>query len=211
MMDNNEMQLLKRMGKSELIEVIQKSDDENYQLKQDADKKDQRIKELETQLSEMQEKQNNTERSKEPGSIAEEIVEITGLMQAAQNTANQYIERIRRLEEEKQAELDTMTAQAKRKAEQIIEKANEDAEKVQKASADVLKNLQEQMDKMLTSVRGEYKSLGSQAGIHDAAPGASAEEKIDTDTDDKTKSNLESEIDTAFNNYVNTLKYSNND
>ena len=84
------------MGKTELITLVEESRS-----------KDQHIADLEKKLTEQLNKLENSE----PGSLADSMVKVNGVMEEAQKTAQQHIDRIRGLETAKQAEAYAIVAQ----------------------------------------------------------------------------------------------------
>ena len=93
----------------------------------------------------------------EPGSLADSMIQVNGVMEAAQNAAKQYLEHMREMEIAKQKEAEAVITAARYQAEQIISKAKAGAEQVKEASTNVLQSLQIEIDKMLSGARGEYE------------------------------------------------------
>lgn len=106
----------KKLKRSELIAIIYE-----YQKKQDA---------LEQELADVKKRLESKElKISKAGSIAEAVVALNGLFEAAQTTADSYIRQVR-----------INTAEAEKKAAEIIEeaqkKADEMIENAKKASAE---------------------------------------------------------------------------
>ena len=66
----------------------------------------------------------------EPGSIAEMAIRVNGVMEAAQNAADDYLDRIRKMHDTMRQEFDSYELKAKVKADAIIKNANEEAEAI---------------------------------------------------------------------------------
>ena len=165
MKDRMEIQQLKRMGKRELVRLVQDCDDENRKLAEESEKKQSRIKELEQQIVTLQEymakaaekQQKMQVRYQEPGSLADSMIQVNGVIEAAQNAARQYLERIREMEAVKKKETKEAVEAARNEAERIILKAKTGAAQIQEASSNVLQSLQTEIDRMLNGARGEYE------------------------------------------------------
>lgn len=160
-----EMQQLKRMGKRELVRLVQECDDENRKLAEESNKKQSRIAELEQivanmhgHITEMEAKQKDMQiKYQEPGSLADSMIQVNGVIEAAQGAAKQYLERIREMETVKQKEAEGIVDMARHEAERIVLKAKAGATQIQEASTNVLQNLQVEIDRMLAGARGEYE------------------------------------------------------
>jgi hypothetical protein len=103
----------------------------------------------------------------EPGSLAESMLQVNGVMEAAQKTADQYIARIRELEADRQREADKIVEAARGRAEQILTQAKTGAQRMKTgaqrmkaASTNVLKTLQDEIDRMLVGARGAFEQKG---------------------------------------------------
>lgn len=186
MKDRMEIQQLKKMGKTELVRLVQDCDDENRKLAEENEKKQNVIEELERQMSQlhgqaaqlqaqMAEMQTNQKKAQlthqEPGSLADSMIQVNGVMEAAQNAAKQYLEHMREMDIAKQKEAEAVITAARHQAEQIIAKARAGAEQVKEASTNVLQSLQVEIDKMLSGARGEYEQ---RVATDTPVPGAEA-------------------------------------
>ena len=107
----------KRLGKAQLIEII-------YQLQLELDKVNEEKKVLENELADKRLRLNNA------GNIADAALEINNCFRSAQNAAEQYLDEIKAMREETEAECQRILEEAKAEAEAIIS----DAEKAQKHS-----------------------------------------------------------------------------
>lgn len=79
--------VLQRLSRRELLEMLVLLTEENDALKQ-------RLQEAEAQLADRQIRIANA------GSIAEAALQISGVLEAAETAAQQYLENVRRLSEE---------------------------------------------------------------------------------------------------------------
>ena len=182
MKDRMEIQQLRKMGKRELVRLVQDCDNENRKLAEENERKQNRIQELEQrlaglqgQIADMEDKQTKMQLMyQEPGSLADSMIQVNGVIAAAQNAAGQYLERIREMESAKQEETEEILAMARLEAKRIISKAKTGAAQIQEASANVLQSLQTEIDRMLLGARGEYEqkiagetpAFGAEASIH---------------------------------------------
>lgn len=108
---------LKRLSRSELLEMLIAQMEENEKLK--------------ICLKKMQEKANNRQIAIDrAGSIAEAAMELNGVFEAAQAVAAQYLENIQRLENEQEIICQRLEASAKAKAEAICAEADTYSQKV---------------------------------------------------------------------------------
>lgn len=78
---------LRRMSRSELLELLIFQMEENEKLRRQLDKATKKLKQREIIIE-------------ESGSIAEAAMRLNGVFQAAEKAAQQYLENIKRLEEE---------------------------------------------------------------------------------------------------------------
>ena len=99
-----------------------------------------RADELQAQLDQArQELENRKIQMKDIGSIAEASAQMTGLLEAAQNTADLFLDaakqRIAEMEQEKTLEVSRILANAREEAAWILEYARRRAEEVEKGEA----------------------------------------------------------------------------
>ena len=100
----------KRLSRSQLIEII-------YQLQLQLDKVNEEKRELEGELA------DKRLRLSAAGNIAEAALEINGCFRSAQNAAEQYLNEIKAIREETEAERQRILAKAQAEAEAIIASA----------------------------------------------------------------------------------------
>ena len=158
MKERMEFQQLKRMGKSDLVRLLQECDEENLKLKQELEEKEKRVAELRGTIAQMETaKPGASAASPEPGSLADSVIQVNGVMEAAQKAAQQYLERIREMETAKQAAAEAIVASARARAEKILEKARMGADQIKTAGSNVLQNLEAEIDRMLGVAREGYE------------------------------------------------------
>ena len=97
----------KRLSRAQLIEII-------YQLQLQIDKLSEQSQELESELKDKRLRLSNA------GNIAEAALEINDCFRSAQNAAEQYLNEIKAIREETEAERQRILAQAQAEAEAII-------------------------------------------------------------------------------------------
>ena len=97
----------KRLSRAQLIEII-------YQLHLQADKLTEQNQELERELA------DKRIRLKNAGNIADAALEMNNCFRSAQNAAEQYLNEIKAIREETEAQRQKILAQAKAAAEEIV-------------------------------------------------------------------------------------------
>ena len=100
----------KRLSRAQLIDII-------YKLQLELDKVNEEKQELESKLA------DKRLRLQSAGDIAEAALEINDCFRSAQNAAEQYLNEIKAIREETEAERQRILAQAQAAAEAIIESA----------------------------------------------------------------------------------------
>ena len=100
----------KRLNRAQLIEII-------YQLQLEIDKLNKEKQELERKLVDKRIRLSNA------GNIADAAIEINDCFRSAQNAAEQYLNEIKAIREETEAERQRILAQAQAEAEAIIASA----------------------------------------------------------------------------------------
>ena len=104
----------KRLGRAQLIEII-------YQLQLQIDKLTEENKNLESELADKRLRLSNA------GNIADAAIEINNCFRSAQNAAEQYLNEIKAIREETEAERQRILAQAQAKAGNIVAAAKKDS------------------------------------------------------------------------------------
>lgn len=104
----------KRLNRSQLIEIIYQ-----FQLKVE-----ELTKENEALNTALEDKRLRIERA---GNLAEAVLDVNNVMQAAQNAAQQYLDEIRALRRETEEECQNIRAKANAEADELIRQAKEDA------------------------------------------------------------------------------------
>jgi cell division septum initiation protein DivIVA len=102
----------KRLSRSQLIDII-------YQYQLQVDKLTEQNQELERGLEDKRLRLSNV------GNIAEAALEINGCFRSAQSAAEQYLEEIKAIREETEAERQRILAQARAEAAEIVSKAKD--------------------------------------------------------------------------------------
>lgn len=98
---------LKRLSRAELLELLLEEGQENERLRAQLDKANQAINDKSIAIG-------------KAGSIAEAALALSGVFDAAQQAAQQYLENIQRLSGDQQAVCQRMEDEAQRKADQIM-------------------------------------------------------------------------------------------
>ena len=156
-------QQLKRMGKVELLKILEKLEQENQDLfdeKQKLEDENQRLLDkvdrLEKQIVETEETPQQA-----PGTLADTAVKVNGVMEAAQAAADQYLSNIRKMEQLKKQKTREIIAAAQDKANDIIQMAEQKKAMVEDQSEKILQNLQVEVDSLLGRANQEFKMPSS--------------------------------------------------
>lgn len=120
---------LRRLSRSDLLELLISQTEENQVLKS-------RVEQLQSQLLERRIAVDKA------GSIAEASLQLNGVFQAAEKAAQQYLENIQRLSEEQ----DTISRNIREKAEQDAGVIRSDAEKIRQEAEAYSRNVHEKAD-----------------------------------------------------------------
>lgn len=116
---------LKRMGRAELLQMLIERTRELEALQEKADEMSEKLEAAQAELNRRNIAIGNA------GSLAEAAMQINGMMESAQKTADQYLENIARMQREQEAACEKMTAQAQAQAEQIIRDAERTAQAIE--------------------------------------------------------------------------------
>lgn len=158
MKERTEYLQLRKMGKNELIRLLEAAEKENRELADQKQQLERKAAEYEARLAEKDRQIEETQRmGREPGTLADSMIQVNGVMEAAQRAAEQYLENIREMEAAKQSQADAIIKAAQQRAERIVVRAKEGAEQVKEASSNVLQNLQAEVGRLLDNARGIYE------------------------------------------------------
>lgn len=98
----------KRLNRAQLIDII-------YQLQLQIDELTEQNKALENALADKRLRISNA------GNLAEAVLEINDLFRSAQSAAEQYLDEIKKVREETEAERQTILAEARERASSMVE------------------------------------------------------------------------------------------
>lgn len=134
-----------------------KLSEDNESQREQIGRLEEEIKNLQKHIADLQSELEQVKLvQQDPGSLAESMIQVNGLMEAAQNTADQYLERIREMERTKAVEVERAMSVAQQKADQIVARAKTDEQRIKSEGANVLENLQADISKLLSGARDEY-------------------------------------------------------
>ena len=111
-------QELRKMGRSDLVELLLILSRENAQLRGE-------LEEAQAKLAE------RTIRMENVGSLAEASLALSGIFETAQAAADQYLENIRRMEQESRERCERMQSMARQLADAYLRKITEPAEQAE--------------------------------------------------------------------------------
>lgn len=109
---------LKRLSRTELLELLLEQTRERERLEKALEEAEQKLADRQLQIE-------------EAGDIAHAVLQINGVMEAAQAAARQYLENMERLERQTRQRCDQMLLKAALDAEEIIRKAKPQQKKKQ--------------------------------------------------------------------------------
>lgn len=106
---------LKRMSRTEVLELLLSQTN--------------KIEELEAKLKEANEKITNRQiQLEQAGSIAEASLQLSGIFKDAQIAADQYLENMKRMEEETKVKSEQLLANTKIQCDEMVEKAKKESQ-----------------------------------------------------------------------------------
>lgn len=108
---------LKKLSRADLLQLLLDERRENERLQK-------KLKESEEKLNE------RTIALEEAGSIAQAVMKLNGVFEAAEAAASQYVENVQRLSSEKEAKCWQIEIEAKERAQSIIDEAQDYSRKV---------------------------------------------------------------------------------
>ena len=142
-------QELKKLRRTDLLELLLAQEKENEELRR-------RVEQLQIRLEERELTIANA------GSIAEASMQLNGVFQAAQAAADQYLDSIRKMNEEKEAYFAGLEEDAKRRAEQTLQEVEERCrrmeEESQLKSRQLLEETEQKRITMLEEAKADLKS-----------------------------------------------------
>lgn len=175
-LDNNRLTESNEQLKAELEEAkrqIPTGDD--IQLLNSIRKDNRRLHMLEAQVALMEklEKENDELRDElknrpqviDAGSIADAVVEITGIFKIAQDTADKYVEEVKKANEGAELRAKGIIASAERKANEIIDEAKLEAEKLRIAAQAETAVKWEQFNANVSNVLKAHSELSELLGL----------------------------------------------
>ena len=112
----------RRLSRSELVEVIYELQKNQQELKNEKSAREQENAELKDRL------ESRELRLSQAGSIAEATVELSGIFEAAQKAADDYLAQIKADNEDSELKCAQMIAEAEEEAERVLNGANEKVE-----------------------------------------------------------------------------------
>lgn len=140
----------KRLSRSQLIEII-------YQFQIKVEELTQENQTLSAAL------EDKRLRIAKAGSIAEAVLEMNQVMQAAQNAAQQYLDEIQAVRAEMDCERENIRAKANEEAEAVIQKAKADA-------SEILQQAQTEAASIISRAQAEEKAPAEQETPAEEAP-----------------------------------------
>lgn len=135
---------LRRLRRAELLEMLLAQMKENEELKT-------RLDEMQTRLDDRQIMIDKA------GSIAEAALRLSGVFQAAEDAAAQYLENVQRISGEEEAVCRRMEAEAREKAEAICAEADAYSDEI-RSRAD---EYQRQVEEKVQALPGEHEDVRS--------------------------------------------------
>lgn len=125
---------LKRLRRSDLLELLLRMRKENDQLKQELEQARQELRSREIAIE-------------ESGSLAEAVVKLNGLMEAAQNVCDQYTYNATKRCEEMEERCKKLERSTRQKCDQMLIEAAQRAEAIRNPQSTQSKNLGQRKSK----------------------------------------------------------------
>ena len=145
----------KRLSRAELIEII-------YRLQLELDKAKEETQAAESELADKRLRLNNA------GNIADAALEMNECLRSAQNAADQYLNEIKSIREETEAERQRILAEAEEMRKKIYNQAQEDRQQIlvnAQAEAEAIlksaKKTQSDFDSAIEAILKEYEQTHS--------------------------------------------------
>ncbi|MBQ0018802.1 MAG: hypothetical protein KBS63_06350 [Clostridiales bacterium] len=134
-------QEIRKLKRSELVELLFEVSKENEELK--------------AKIAELEEKLSSREISiAKAGSIAEASLVLNGVFEAAEKASLQYLENVKRLYEGKDNVAEKLQQEARQKASEIIERANEYERNVRARADEYSEGVHKKVEKLLQDSYG---------------------------------------------------------
>lgn len=124
---------LKHMSRRELLELLIAQATENEKLK----------KELEQARAELRDRQLTVQNA---GSLADVAMKLSGVLEAAQDTAQIYLENLRARSEQQDQAMQSIREEAHNKAKAVLKEALDYSKRVRQEADDYLQNAQAEAD-----------------------------------------------------------------
>lgn len=142
---------IRRLGRTELVSMLQTQAEENKELRQ-------RLEQAQAQLDCREIPLDKA------GTLAEAASQIGAIFESAQNDAAEYLENIKRFDEQSESICRQMEAEASEKAEQIRAEADSYSESTRAQADQYLRQVTEKVQRLLK----EQESLRSLLAAFDA-------------------------------------------
>lgn len=177
---------IKKLGKSELSDLLELVTGQNNMLLNERDELEQRARGAENrakllerertkligQISNLQKKlkvvkgkldSQKTTTSEfswiHRGSLAEYAVKVNHILESAQQAADVYLSEVIKRNEEKEQEAELLISSAKKEADDILSAALEKRAGLEHSSGIIVENLQSEIDRLLDGFKEEYQEL----------------------------------------------------
>ncbi|HIW21190.1 MAG TPA: hypothetical protein H9887_04130 [Candidatus Dorea intestinavium] len=149
-MNNYTADELKQKSKKDLITISTELIQENERLRNNNRNLEEKNAESEREVNRLQAEVDHKNATwDEAGSLVEYCSKINELMETAQKTADSYLDNIKSVSDEKNAEAQKIVTTAEEKAKEIVDTAQEKAAKIKESSTSILEHLKVNVDKSL--------------------------------------------------------------
>lgn len=140
---------LKKLSRADLLQLLLEERRENESLRQELKKAEEKLNDRTIMLE-------------ESGSIAQAVMQLNGVFEAAEAAASQYVENVKRLYSEKEAQCWQMEVEARELARNIVDEANDYSRRVHSETDKYQTLLTEKLKAMLH----DYDSPGIMSAMH---------------------------------------------
>lgn len=135
---------LQKMNRLELIEII-------YALQQEEKILEEEKKKLEDTIA------NWTVQTEEAGSIAEAAIKISGVFEAAQTAANQYLKHFRKENAQAETQISNLVESTKREQAQLLTQAREQADSIVQEANQYRSSVQKECKELIAQTEATIK------------------------------------------------------
>lgn len=156
--EKDKTKALKKRGENEadIYQMLMAVEEENHKLKGEKKKLEEIIKQYDEIIKDKEGEMSDLKYDfNESGNLAEFTIRINGVLEAAENAAQEYIESNRKLQEKGKTDAKVIVDDALKQKEDIINEAKAEARSIRKLNLLLLQNLREEANKIIDEIKEE--------------------------------------------------------